>query len=68
MRRSGEPVSAHPTGKSRCKKGSAVQSGFLGPAVHEGGLDSLPVAGTGDWEAVKTAFVDGWAKEAALNG
>ena len=25
-------------------------------------------AGTGDWEAVKTAFVDGWAKEAALNG
>ena len=25
-------------------------------------------AGTGDWDAVKTAFVDGWAKEAALNG
>ena len=25
-------------------------------------------AGTGDCEAVKTAFVDGWAKEAALNG
>ena len=25
-------------------------------------------AGTGGWEAVKTAFVDGWAKEAALNG
>ena len=25
-------------------------------------------AGNGDWEAVKTAFVDGWAKEAALNG
>ena len=25
-------------------------------------------AGTGDWEAVKTAFVDGGAKEAALNG
>ena len=25
-------------------------------------------AGTGDWEAVKTAFVDGRAKEAALNG
>ena len=24
-------------------------------------------AGTGDWEAVKTAFVDGWAKEVALN-
>ena len=25
-------------------------------------------AGTGDWEAVKTAFVDGWAKEYALKG
>ena len=25
-------------------------------------------AGTGDWEAVKTAFVDGWAKEVALKG
>ena len=25
-------------------------------------------AGTGDWEAGKTAFGDGWAKEAALNG
>ena len=25
-------------------------------------------AGTGDWDAVKTAFVDGWAKDAALNG
>ena len=24
-------------------------------------------AGTGDWEAVKTAFVDGWAKEVTLN-
>ena len=24
-------------------------------------------AGTGDWKAVKTAFVDGWAKEVALN-
>ena len=24
-------------------------------------------AGTGDWEAVKTAFVDGWAKEVSLN-
>ncbi len=24
-------------------------------------------AGTGDWEAVKTACVDGWAKEVALN-
>ena len=24
-------------------------------------------AGTGDWEVVKTAFVDGWAKEVALN-
>ena len=24
-------------------------------------------AGTGDWDAVKTAFVDGWASEAALN-
>ena len=24
-------------------------------------------AGTGDWDAVKTAFVDGWAKEVALN-
>ena len=24
-------------------------------------------AGTGDWEAVKTAFVDGWATEVALN-
>lgn len=24
-------------------------------------------AGTGDWETVKTAFVDGWAKEVALN-
>ena len=24
-------------------------------------------AGTGDWEAVKTAFVNGWAKEVALN-
>ncbi|MCQ2447808.1 MAG: ABC transporter substrate-binding protein [Oscillibacter sp.] len=25
-------------------------------------------AGTGDWSGVVTAFVDGWAKEAALNG
>ena len=25
-------------------------------------------AGTGDWDAVKTAFVDGWAKEYALKG
>ena len=25
-------------------------------------------AGTGDWSAVVTAFVDGWAAEAALNG
>ena len=25
-------------------------------------------AGLGDWDAVVTAFVDGWAKEAALNG